>query len=160
MAKVRKEYDAEGVKLTMRTRDYLADMSGQLALGHIAFMEHHATDNDPIDCVHLGQATVDLLFKDPICYGLFHAVRIRHLFTDGFQSIHGDGITAAPVRTICAVTHTNVSRGCITLASPLQLLPLLPEGAHDVAEFFVGQRCPGRIAGQVVGLSRTRFCCF
>ena len=33
MAKVRKEYDAEGVKLTMRTRDYLADMSGQLALG-------------------------------------------------------------------------------------------------------------------------------
>ena len=33
MAKVKKEYDAEGVKLTMRTRDYLADMSGQLALG-------------------------------------------------------------------------------------------------------------------------------
>lgn len=123
-------------------------------------MEHHATDNDPIDCVHLGQTTVDLLFKDPICYGLFHAVRIRQLFTDGFQSIHGDGITAAPVRTICAVTHTNVSRGCITLASPLQLLPLLPEGAHDVAEFFVGQRYPERIAGQVVGLSRTRFCCF
>ena len=28
MAKVKKEYDAEGVKLTMRTRDYLADMSG------------------------------------------------------------------------------------------------------------------------------------
>lgn len=36
MAKVRKEYDAEGVKLTMRTRDYLADMSGQLALGIMA----------------------------------------------------------------------------------------------------------------------------
>ena len=36
MAKVRKEYDAEGVKLTMRTRDYLADMSGQLALGLMA----------------------------------------------------------------------------------------------------------------------------
>ena len=33
MAKTRKEYDAEGVKLTMRTSDYLADMSGQLALG-------------------------------------------------------------------------------------------------------------------------------
>ena len=33
MARVKKEYDAEGVKLTMRTRDYLADMSGQLALG-------------------------------------------------------------------------------------------------------------------------------
>ena len=36
MAKVKKEYDAEGVKLTMRTRDYLADMSGQLALGIMA----------------------------------------------------------------------------------------------------------------------------
>lgn len=36
MAKVKKEYDAEGVKLTMRTRDYLADMSGQLALGLMA----------------------------------------------------------------------------------------------------------------------------
>ncbi len=36
MAKVRKEYDAEGVKLTMRTKDYLADMSGQLALGIMA----------------------------------------------------------------------------------------------------------------------------
>ena len=33
MAKVKKEYDAEGVKLTMRKRDYMADMSGQLALG-------------------------------------------------------------------------------------------------------------------------------
>ena len=33
MARVKKEYDAEGVKLTMRTGDYLADMSGQLALG-------------------------------------------------------------------------------------------------------------------------------
>ena len=36
MARVKKEYDAEGVKLTMRTRDYLADMSGQLALGIMA----------------------------------------------------------------------------------------------------------------------------
>lgn len=36
MAKLKKEYDAEGVKLTMRTRDYLADMSGQLALGLMA----------------------------------------------------------------------------------------------------------------------------
>ncbi len=36
MAKVKNEYDAEGVKLTMRTRDYLADMSGQLALGLMA----------------------------------------------------------------------------------------------------------------------------
>ena len=36
MAKAKKEYDAEGVKLTMRTRDYLADMSGQLALGLMA----------------------------------------------------------------------------------------------------------------------------
>ena len=36
MAKVKKEYDAEGVRLTMRTRDYLADMSGQLALGLMA----------------------------------------------------------------------------------------------------------------------------
>lgn len=36
MAKVKKEYDAEGVKLTMHTRDYLADMSGQLALGLMA----------------------------------------------------------------------------------------------------------------------------
>ena len=36
MAKARKEYDAEGVKLTMRTNDYLADMSGQLALGIMA----------------------------------------------------------------------------------------------------------------------------
>ena len=36
MAKARKEYDSEGVKLTMRTRDYLADMSGQLALGLMA----------------------------------------------------------------------------------------------------------------------------
>lgn len=36
MARVKKEYDAEGVKLTMRTRDYLADMSGQLALGLMA----------------------------------------------------------------------------------------------------------------------------
>lgn len=36
MAKVKKEYDAEGVKLTMRTRDYLADMCGQLALGIMA----------------------------------------------------------------------------------------------------------------------------
>ena len=33
MAKAKKEYDSEGVKLTMRTKDYLADMSGQLALG-------------------------------------------------------------------------------------------------------------------------------
>ena len=36
MARTKKEYDAEGVKLTMRTRDYLADMSGQLALGIMA----------------------------------------------------------------------------------------------------------------------------
>ena len=36
MAKVKKEYDAEGVKLTMRKRDYMADMSGQLALGLMA----------------------------------------------------------------------------------------------------------------------------
>lgn len=36
MARVKKEYDAEGVKLTMRKRDYLADMSGQLALGLMA----------------------------------------------------------------------------------------------------------------------------
>ncbi|MBQ3424652.1 MAG: MFS transporter [Clostridia bacterium] len=36
MAKTKKEYDSEGVKLTMRTRDYLADMSGQLALGLMA----------------------------------------------------------------------------------------------------------------------------
>ncbi len=36
MAKVKKEFDAEGVRLTMRTRDYLADMSGQLALGLMA----------------------------------------------------------------------------------------------------------------------------
>ena len=36
MARVKKEYDAEGVKLTMRTRDYLSDMSGQLALGIMA----------------------------------------------------------------------------------------------------------------------------
>ncbi|MBO6041477.1 MAG: MFS transporter [Oscillospiraceae bacterium] len=36
MAKVKKEFDAEGVKLTMRKRDYLSDMSGQLALGLMA----------------------------------------------------------------------------------------------------------------------------
>ncbi len=36
MAKVRKEYDAEGVRLTMRTGDYLADMGGQFALGIMA----------------------------------------------------------------------------------------------------------------------------
>ena len=36
MARVKKEFDAEGVRLTMRTRDYLADMSGQLALGLMA----------------------------------------------------------------------------------------------------------------------------
>ena len=140
--------------------DSLADQSSQLALGHIAFMEHHATDNDPVDGIHLGQAAVDLLLKDTIGNIVLHAVGVSYLFADAFQRFHGDGITAAPVRTICAVAHTNMSRGCITLASPLKLLPLLPEGAHDVAEFFVGQRCPGRIAGQVVGLSRTRFCCF
>ena len=123
-------------------------------------MEHHATDNDPVDGIHLWQATVDLLLKDTIGYSFLHAVWVNHLFTDAFQSLHGDGITAAPVRTIYAVTHTNVSRGCITLASPLQLLPLLPEGAHDVAEFFMRQGRPRRIAGQVVGLPRTRFCCF
>lgn len=33
MGKTRKEYDEDGVKLTMRTPDYLADMSGQMALG-------------------------------------------------------------------------------------------------------------------------------
>ena len=33
MARAKKEYDSEGVKLTMRTGDYLADMGGQLALG-------------------------------------------------------------------------------------------------------------------------------
>ena len=36
MAKVKKEFDAEGVKLSMRKRDYVADMSGQLALGLMA----------------------------------------------------------------------------------------------------------------------------
>ncbi len=36
MAKVRKEYDDEGVRLTMGTKDYLADMCGQLALGLMA----------------------------------------------------------------------------------------------------------------------------
>ncbi len=36
MARVKKEYDAEGVRLTMRTKDYLSDMSGQLALGIMA----------------------------------------------------------------------------------------------------------------------------
>ena len=36
MARQRKEVDAEGVKLSMRTPDYLADMSGQLALGIMA----------------------------------------------------------------------------------------------------------------------------
>lgn len=36
MAKVKKEYDADGVKLTMRNRDYAADMCGQLALGLMA----------------------------------------------------------------------------------------------------------------------------
>lgn len=36
MARVRKEYDDEGVKLTMTTKDYLSDMSGQLALGIMA----------------------------------------------------------------------------------------------------------------------------
>lgn len=36
MAKVKKEYDTEGVKLTMGTKDYMADMCGQLALGLMA----------------------------------------------------------------------------------------------------------------------------
>lgn len=135
--------------------DSLADQSSQLALGHIAFMEHHATDNDPVDGIHLGQAAVDLLLKDTIGNIVLHAVGVSYLFADAFQRFHGDGITAAPVRTICAVAHTNMSRGCITLASPLKLLPLFPERAHDVAEFFVGQRRPRRIARQVIGLLST-----
>lgn len=36
MARVKQEHDAEGVKLTMKTKDYLSDMSGQLALGIMA----------------------------------------------------------------------------------------------------------------------------
>lgn len=36
MARHKKEFDADGVKLSMRTPDYLADMSGQLALGIMA----------------------------------------------------------------------------------------------------------------------------
>ena len=36
MGKAKSEFDAEGVRPTMRRRDYLADMSGQLALGIMA----------------------------------------------------------------------------------------------------------------------------
>lgn len=36
MGKAKKEFDSEGVRLTMSTKDYLADMSGQLALGIMA----------------------------------------------------------------------------------------------------------------------------
>ena len=36
MARHKKEFDADVVKLSMRTPDYLADMSGQLALGIMA----------------------------------------------------------------------------------------------------------------------------
>ena len=135
----------------------LTDQGSQLTLGHVTLVEHHAADNDPIDGIHLGQAAVDLLLKDTIGNIVLHAVGVSYLFADAFQRFHGDGITAAPVRTICAVAHTNMSRGCITLASPLKLLPLFPEGPHDIAELVLCQRRPRRIAGQVVGLFRTRF---
>ena len=141
--------------MTVFLSDGFADQGSQLALGNVAFVKYHAADNDPIDGIHLGQAAVDLLLKDTIGNIVLHAVGVSYLFADAFQRFHGDGITAAPVRTICAVAHTNMSRGCIAFTGSLETLALLPEWTHDVAEFFMGQRCPRRIAGQVVGLLST-----
>ena len=135
--------------------DGFADQSRQLTLSYIAFMEYQAEDDDPIDRVHLRQAPVDLLLKDPVSNIFLHAVWVGYIFADTLQCIHGDGITAASVRTICTITHTDVPSRCIAFASPLELLPLLPEWTHDVAEFFMGQRRSGRITRQVVGLLST-----
>ena len=138
--------------------DGFADQSRQLALSYIAFMEYQAADNDPVDRAHLRQTPVDLLLKDPVSNIFLHAVRIGYIFADALQCFHGDGIAAATIRTICTIAHTDVPRGCIAFTGPLELLALLPERSHDVAEFFMGQGRPGWIAGQVVGLLRTWIC--
>ncbi len=52
--------------------DGFADQSRQLTLSYIAFMEYQAEDDDPIDRVHLRQAPVDLLLKDPVSNIFLH----------------------------------------------------------------------------------------
>ena len=136
--------------------DGFADQSCKLAFSYIAFMEYQAADNDPVNCIHLRQAVIDLLLENPICHSLLHAVRISYLFTDALQRVHGNGISAAAVRTVGTVTEADVPGRCVAFTGPLEALTLLPERSHDVAEFFMGQGRPGRIAWQVIGLLRTR----
>ena len=135
--------------------DGLGDQSSQLALGYVAFMEYQAADDDAVDGIHLRQAAIDLLLKDPVGHSLLHAGRIGDFFTDALQRVHGNGIATTAIGTIGTVTKTYVPCRCVALTGPLEALTLLPEGAHDVAEFFVGQRCPGRIARQIIGLPST-----
>lgn len=144
--------------VTVLLTDGLGDKSRQLALSNLLLVEYHTPDNDPIDGVHLGQAAVNLLLEDPVSNIFLHAVWVGNLFTDSFQCVHGYCITAPAIRTVGAITHTDVPRGSITFTSPLELLPLLPKRAHDRIEFLVGQGRPGRIAGQVVGLLSTGIC--
>ena len=144
--------------MTVLLPDGLTDQSSQLALSYFAFMEYHAADNDPVNCIHLRQAPVNLLLEDPIGDIILHAVRISYLFTDALQRVHGNGISAAAIRTVGTVTEADVPGRCVAFTGSLEAFTLLPERPHDIAEFFVCQGRPGWIAGQVVGLLRTWIC--
>ena len=135
-----------------------SDQRCQLTLGHITLMEHHAPDNDAIDGVHLRQATVNLLPEEAIGHVILHAIGVSNLLANALQCIHGDSVATTAIRAIGAVAEADMPCRGVAFTCPLETLALLPERAHDVTEFFVGQGCPGRISRQVIGLLSTEIC--
>ena len=130
--------------------------SCQLTLSNLTFVEHFAPDDDPVDCIHLRQATVNLLFEEAVSHIILHAEGVSHFCADAFQSLYIDSVSIATVGAVCAITQADMPRGRVTLTGPLKALALLPERPHDIAEFFMGQGCPGRIVREITGLSGTR----
>lgn len=137
--------------------DSFADQRSNLSLRHTVLMEHSAAYDDLINGYHLRQVTINLLLEEAISDIFFHTIRVSHFFADKLQRFHWNGIAATMIRAIGTIAHANVPSRSVAFSCPLQLLPLLPEGAHDFVEFFMGQGRFGRVTGKIVGLGRTGF---
>ena len=118
--------------MTVRFSDCLGDQSSKLPFRHIPLMEHHATDNDPVNGIHLRKAAVDLLFEEAVCQHIFRPAGIRDIRPDRFQCFDSNGIATALVRTIAAVAHADMPCRSIAFSGPLELFPLLPIEKNNI----------------------------